>query len=223
MQKFPRYFFYASVFVIFLFSGIFLAQKIISVFNAQEAENNENKIQATNQIQLIIFFIDEMEVETPKLSGIWSVNIFEQDPKQITFMELTGPENENFLKISQQFSLDEQKNPNLKTIDTLERLYKMKWDGVVILDQQASKKFSKWISENVAEDPSTIENLVTNPSPVNFCDYLTLHDQSPISTFDLNILNNTDFHTTLSFEDIIGLTKIITSSPPPKCKIVPVN
>lgn len=215
--KFLAYFF---IIFIFLAAGIFLMREFIGpVDSTVDQTAFEGDFPAVNQKHLIVFLVDEINEKKPQLISVFAVNLFIEEPRQITFLPLTFKTDEDYEKLSKQFHIKDNAVTE-GTIKAFEKHFDTSWNGVILLDKNAVDYF-------------TLSFLGTNPQLENtenfmpklnaICQQLNEVSENPLYGFIWKQILNIDFFTTFGFGELQTTVEAMSENPPPKCQIIGID
>jgi hypothetical protein len=223
MQKFFRIFIILIFFFACLIAGVYLAG-----FTNSDTQLTENPIdiENSNQINLLIFVVDQLDVKKPEFHSAWSVILYYPNPKGIVLVPLSSVSENTNNEILRNFKLDSKNFPNKKTIKFNEEKFNTQWDAVIILDLHAVQYFVDWLTErNVTIDPSiqnggidALENI--NNVSTNVCKYLSNHLLPEWENLDLRTISKTHYQSTLTDESLGNFWKVMHAENSPKCEVI---
>lgn len=222
MYKFAKILFFICIFIICGFGGAYLTKQALGsqTFSALKGTDN-NQLLSTNQMKLIVFYVDEIEHRSPILNSVWAVNIYYDEPYQLTFIPLTNLSDKNFNKLSKHFFINEKNELAETTLTTFKKYFNTNWDGSIVIDQAGAAYFLSRLTENqIAVTGNFLEPEPKRQNLFNFCDYLN-EKTTPISnTIDWALVSSNDFITSLSVHETLLGIQTITGETPPKCRII---
>jgi hypothetical protein len=225
MQKIFKILFFISIFIICLSIGVFLTKQVLNPGESTLTDNSENQpLQSANQMKLIVFLVDELEQKNPHLESVWGVNLYFNEPHQLTFIHLTDTSENNYKKLSKRFYINDKKQLSEATLNNFEKYFLTTWDGSLIVDQDAVSYFYSWLTENQI----TVTGLQSEAdlkfvNLTNLCDYLN-QKTSPLATMvDWQNMSSKDFLTSLSVDEVLLGLQTVTGNTPPKCKLLSDN
>ncbi|MAT41007.1 MAG: hypothetical protein CL609_01610 [Anaerolineaceae bacterium] len=222
MQKIFKILFFISIFIICLSIGVFLTKQVINPEESTITENSENQqLQSANQMKLIVFLVDEIEQKKPQLESVWGVNLYLNEPHQLTFIPLTDISENDFKKLSKRFYITDKKELSEATLNYFEKYFLTSWDGSLIVDQDAVSYFYSWLTENQITVTGTQSE--SNDKFINLtslCDYLNQKTSPPSKMVDWQNMSSKDFLTSLSVDEVLLGLQAISGNTSPKCKLI---
>lgn len=229
MQKLFKILFFISIFIICLSIGILLMKQILDPGESPLIDNSKNNhLQSANQMKLIVFLVDEIDQNKPNVESVWAVNLFFDDPRQLTFIPLTDSSEKDFKKLSGRFYLNEKNELSESTMNSFEKYFLTSWDGSIIIDRNTVSYFFSWLTENQITVTGALSNN-SSESDLKFhnltylCDYLNNKTTNLSNPIDWQNISSKDFITSLSIDEVLLGLETMTGETPPKCKFIPNN
>ncbi len=155
------------------------------------------------------------------LESVWAVNLYFNEPRQLTFIPLTDTSEKDFKKLSGRFYLNKNNELSDSTLNIFEKYFLTTWDGSIIIDQNAVSYFLAWFTENQITITGTTSESDPKFHNLNYlCDYLNNKTNQRSNPIDWQNISSKDFITSLSIDEILLGLQAMTGETPPKCKLI---
>ncbi len=222
MRKFFKIFFPLLFFTICLYGGILLGKQTVNPKDSASPENSPiTDYQSPNQMKLIVFFVDEIEQKNPTLQSVWSVNLYYNEPHQVSFIPLTDPSQPDFKKLSRHFLINEHNALAPAALRSYEKNFLTSWDSSIILDQDAVVYFFSWLTAHqISATWGDLETTTEFQNLWQLCTFLNEKTTSVPGSIDWQVVTQKDFITSLSIHDLFQGLQTFTGDTPPNCKII---
>lgn len=216
MQKFLRILIIIFLFVMCLLIGAKLANVSLS---GNENVVINNNTQEQNQMRLLVFIVDELNIKNPELTAVWSVVIYYQDSNGMMFIPLSDVNSDGFKDIKRSFLLTSEKEPHEKTLKFFNTKYKTKWDAFIVLDRFAVEYLLKWMT-NASFDVNSTVDVSKSVLIQNMCASITSSNLNSLELLEWTSISPIHFKTNLPFDRIMDGWQKLSESNSILCEII---
>lgn len=226
MHKFLRVFVIIIIFFACLALGIYLAE-----FSLPEKTGPEPTqiIESNNQVRLLVLMVDELSSDNPELLSVWSVVLYYPEPKGIIFVPLSNPFTANYKNIQKAFDLTESYDPDPELLKDLQKQFRTRWEGSVVLDKAAMSILVQWLTngnyspglQNMDIEQITEDNYFNNIQQI--CAFMRSSPANSLENLNWSTLVPEHFRTNLPFDKVMATWQNLIGSSAPLCDLINID